>query len=186
MKIKKYFSEILSVSAIIIAIVTAVTTIIQTRDNKKHNILSVRPHLNTIAESSQVNKLNKYKYNVVLKNSGIGPAFISNIKYQLNGKELESSKDFDIIFKNNLKDKLKDFKFDYSLLISEFKTNVLHEGEQINIVQLNIYPKNSKLSNLERKILYDVYLYFTNYLSKIRTTIDYKSLYEISYTYDSE
>lgn len=73
--------EVLGVSSTVIALCALGLTVWQAYVTRRHNRLSVRPHLTTWSYSDNVN----HNYVVELLNNGIGPAFIQSFKISVDG-----------------------------------------------------------------------------------------------------
>ncbi len=75
------------ISTILIALIALGLTIWQARTTQKHNRLSLRPHLmfdvRYDEESPQIH--------IVLKNSGVGPAYVTDYSVTLDGKPYTGS-----------------------------------------------------------------------------------------------
>lgn len=82
MKNKKLSSEtVISVSAIIIALVSIIVAIWQGVETRKHNRLSVQPRLDLAYSLDYDNGLAKF----TIKNNGLGPAIFDNASASING-----------------------------------------------------------------------------------------------------
>ncbi len=185
-KLKKYLSEVIAIAAMVIALVTAITSIVQTYDNKRHNRLSVRPLITLVKSSSAINEKDEYKFHITMSNSGVGPAFITDIKITINKEKVDTSKDFYTVFRKNLLGKLSKFNVDYSLLLSESSETVLKEGVETSILEVNLHSRENELSVSDRGELYKMYDEYTSFLSQIKVEVHYESLYEESFRQHSE
>jgi hypothetical protein len=75
---------VISISSVVIAICAAGFTIWQTNVQRIHNRVSVKPHLFSL--TSQQKKGNASRFQVILINNGLGPAFIN--KFQTYNKDV--------------------------------------------------------------------------------------------------
>lgn len=71
-------------SSAVIALCALGLTIWQARITRKHNMLSVTPHLTTWSHTDKANHV----YEIELLNNGIGPAFIENFEIQVDGQPI--------------------------------------------------------------------------------------------------
>lgn len=78
---------LVSISSLIIALCALVFTIWQTYIQRAHNRLSVKPHLFTFTTKDRHNNLARLQ--ILLKNNGLGPAFINKFQVYYKGQECE-------------------------------------------------------------------------------------------------
>lgn len=74
-------------SAQLIAACALGLTILQAYIQRRHNVLSVRPHLSDFVNSDRND--NSAKLQAVISNNGIGPAFIEGFQAYLDGKKCD-------------------------------------------------------------------------------------------------
>jgi len=77
---------ITSISGVIVACCSLFFTMFQSSQVRKHNRLSVLPHITTFAEMAPKKK----EYEVQLLNNGLGPARIKKFKYFFRETEIEN------------------------------------------------------------------------------------------------
>ncbi|EGQ9976227.1 hypothetical protein FWP56_22295 [Vibrio vulnificus] len=84
-------SDVIAISAVLISIISLVSTALQARANKEHNMLSVRPSLNLNWELSDSNKIS-----CSVSNCGIGPAYLSSLYFNTSDVRIQvkSYRDF--------------------------------------------------------------------------------------------
>ncbi len=78
------WEAIAGLSSAVIALCAFALTIWQAYIARRHNMLSVTPHLTTWSHMDKVNN----KYEVQLLNNGIGPAFIRSFQIQVDGQPI--------------------------------------------------------------------------------------------------
>ncbi|OEE78176.1 hypothetical protein A1OQ_21840 [Enterovibrio norvegicus FF-162] len=78
-------NTIISLSSVIIALSALGITIYQAYLGRKHNKLSLRPHLHYWFDNSELD--NVYSFEVI--NNGIGPAKVKTFEVTLNGETVE-------------------------------------------------------------------------------------------------
>jgi len=77
--------KIVSISAISISLMTLFVFAYQTNIIREQQRLSALPYLSTIYQNTGT-----ANFKLVVKNNGIGPAFVKSIKIMYNGKEFET------------------------------------------------------------------------------------------------
>jgi len=164
---KKYFSNeiIIGISAMIISLSTLLVFIYQTNLIKRQQYKSVYPHLNIVnMNSGSVN------YEYVLRNQGIGPAFITSIEVtDASGQSYNSLVDY-----ANHKIVAKD-SVDFSYW-DIFPGTVIQEKERIPLLKLsdNAQRKHKAKEAVRlREILVS---------DSLRLRISYESIYGESWT----
>lgn len=78
---------IIAVCSIIIAGAALCVTIIEARAARKHNRLSVRPHL----EFTRILPVNPAGLKILISNTGLGPAFLRSLSVTMDGSEWDVS-----------------------------------------------------------------------------------------------
>lgn len=144
------------------ALILTLATIIQTR---RHNRLSVTPHLNTFLDRQPNGDINLYLFN-----NGIGPARITSTTVFIDGEPHTGD--------------LQEIAFNQ---IQEF----IPEG--INIVHAKHFDSNYSILNGEKIILFSAQVVDTSLsqkevlsiLKKIHLLIKYKSFYRIRFKLDT-
>ncbi|MEW5681971.1 MAG: hypothetical protein AB1780_06300 [Pseudomonadota bacterium] len=81
------FGDILSLSSLIVALSALFFTIWQFSVQRKHNRISVKPHLIKFSRRSKSN--NVAKLEILLINNGLGPAYINKFQVFYKGEEIE-------------------------------------------------------------------------------------------------
>jgi hypothetical protein len=76
------WQTITGISSAVIALCALALTVCQAWTTRRHNRLSVKPHLDTWSDSDEVNN----NYTVKLLNNGIGPAVIKSFEIQVDGQ----------------------------------------------------------------------------------------------------
>lgn len=156
-------------SAEIIAFCALLFTVYQFRAARHHNKLMVTPHL-CIETNTEVSN-QEYEMEILLKNSGIGPAVVKKFTILLDGKDLgevdlnkmRSIVD-DLLKKNTKGFTFKTYKSGY--VMSEKDDDVLLNF----IIPINL---STNIKELEKE------------LDKLDLYIEYESLYGSQYTFDS-
>ena len=117
-------SDVVSYSAIFTAFLALMVSIYEGYEIRKHNRLSVRPHLQNAVE-----RTGRIYYSIGLKNGGLGPAIIEDFQILANGKEMEFWKD--------AMDEIELSKF--SSLSTLKIGDVINSGEVVNLVVLDTF-----------------------------------------------
>jgi len=87
MEEKSLTDRVTAIATVIIAVTALVVSIWQGIETRKHNRLSVRPHLVFFTDfSSQDSELG-----IFIKNNGVGLAYIKNVEISVNGKVMPNS-----------------------------------------------------------------------------------------------
>lgn len=164
------YSLIISVCAIIIAIVTVIVSIWQGIVMRKHNRLSVTPHIRIDGEfNMNPDKDNKY----ILINSGIGPAVIMSIQIIIDGKILpeEGFSMFRSVFK------LLNLVYDEATTWLPNKNDIIAPGEKFDMISI-CYGKNYVTTKEA----------IQNAIQRMGFVIKYKSIYgqEFSTQYETK
>ena len=150
--------SIISISAIVIAILSIIITVWQGIETRKHNRLSVQPRLDISYSLDFQDSLAQ----ITIKNNGLGPAVIDNAKAILNEKEYNIGEINDYLkFQNRLG--LKEIPTTYNIL-RQGSTIIANESKQILMVKLK-YLKKLQLNPM-------------SLINDISIIIKYKSLYE--------
>jgi len=139
MKINK--KNIVSYAAMFTAFMALIVSIYEGYEIRKHNRLSVRPHLIT-----EINIKGIRQESIIIKNGGLGPAIINEFEIFANGKKMKSW--------NDAMNEIKLTKF--SSLTNLAEGDVIKSGERLPIVVLDTIIDNFNLSfNLKFKSMYD-------------------------------
>tara|TARA_R110002051_G_scaffold181774_1_gene251293 strand:+ start:66439 stop:66885 length:447 start_codon:yes stop_codon:yes gene_type:complete len=139
MKINK--KNIVSYAAMFTAFMALIVSIYEGYEIRKHNRLSVRPHLIT-----EINIKGVRQESIIIKNGGLGPAIIKEFEIFANGKKMK--------FWNDAMNEIKLTKF--SSLTNLAEGDVIKSGERLPIVVLDTIIDNFNLSfNLKFKSMYD-------------------------------
>lgn len=123
------------------AFMALIVSIYEGYEIRKHNRLSVRPHLIT-----EINIKGVRQESIIIKNGGLGPAIIKEFEIFANGKKMK--------FWNDAMNEIKLTKF--SSLTNLAEGDVIKSGERLPIVVLDTIIDNFNLSfNLKFKSMYD-------------------------------
>ncbi len=152
---------LIGISAMIISLSSLVVFIYQTKLIKKQQYKSVYPHLNFVHMHS-----NSIDYHFVIRNQGIGPAFITAI-------EIEDAEGTTF---DNILDYLEhaiDKKDSISINYTDIQVgSLIQEKQNIELVKLSDKAVNTKTfakaNILRQKLLSNL----------LRLTIEYESIYE--------
>jgi len=154
---------LVSISSLIIALCALVFTIWQTYIQRAHNRLSVKPHLFTFTTKDRNNNLARLQ--VLLKNNGLGPAFINKFQIYYKGQECEPDAAINAALgewaKNSIRTILGE-EYAMSEKESEVLLSVTFPAESDEVVE-----------SIEKKI------------NQLDLIIEYSSAYEKMETYDS-
>jgi len=129
----------------------------------------VTPHLALETNFGHGDK--EYEAEVVLRNNGIGPAFINNFKVLLDGRELNRNEI------RNMRSIIQDY---YNKSTKEFEFNVFSNGSSISEKETEtvlFFVLPTSLADNDQKL--------EAKLDKIDFYIEYKSLYGQKYVFDS-
>ena len=157
-------------AAVIIALCALFYTAFQAHTTRKHNKLSVTPHITTFVYNHA--KPGEGSLTSELTNNGLGPAVIKSFKIFLNGTELniQSSEQAG----KKLKEILEGKVFDHS-------TTILNNGYHVPAGEKRIifavrFPINEKQTVKD----------FQQKLENLSLTIEYESIYGQKFKYDSD
>ncbi|HGY56613.1 MAG TPA: hypothetical protein ENK44_12965 [Caldithrix abyssi] len=152
--------KILSLSAIVIAIVSISVAVWEGLETRKHNRLSVRPKLEIYYST------NKSKFGYVVVNNGLGPAVITGKKIFIDGKEITytgfSGYD-DFLEKLGLADRYAA----HGVITPGF---TIKAGKSENIILFDLYE-----SDEAETLLPEIY-------RRVAIEIEYKSMYDEIFT----
>lgn len=146
------------ICAVIIALCALILSIWESRLNRKHQKLMVTPHIEI---HRTVNSLDQF-FKVIIKNEGLGPAFITSILFVYKNQEIDL-----IDLRKFSSDLTNDSTLNFFELDGE---TILKEGKEIYYLDIN-FKKSKKLSEEELK----------TFSKSIEITINYKSAYKESY-----
>jgi len=178
---EKYLSEIIAAAAMLIALVATITSIIQTIDNKEHNILSVKPQLEIVTRSTkEINPEFSYTFTIAIENAGIGPALISDVEVFFQSEKIESEDQLLKIFSDNFENKLKRFSPSITRQFVDWHKTTLKPSIERNLIELTIQPLPQTVSDKNKPYLYNVvYNEITDFFNNFRIKVSYESLYGI-------
>ncbi len=155
-------------TAIVIAVIAPVATIMQVIYNRKHNSLSVRPFLATSVEAfyehNEEIRMECRKFKIT--NKGIGPAIITDIKLFFNGDRILYNNHED--FENALREKIlnNSIKVDIGLESTSIAPrSVIAIGEEEMMWSIKFDSK------IERSKIVDNF-------DNIKIRIEYESMYK--------
>lgn len=139
-------------------------TILQGRQNHKHNMLSVRPFIGALEHYENVDNIKQITFELI--NSGVGPAIIKNFTLLYDGKEV--ARNNRNAYEEFLQKRLKGFK----------------------IVEVFSYAPGAAMQAGERlKLLtfeYDIEKQRIDFINKLDLLVDYQCLYQReTFTFDS-
>ena len=156
-------TNLISVGSLFVAVCALVFTAWQLSVQRRHNKISVRPHLFVFTQRSQNNDV--YTLQILLINNGLGPAFIDSFQLFHRGREVQPK----VVLSEVLGDMMKNSSHttlgnDYAMPPNEKKVllSVTFQASSENKVQ-----------SLEEKI------------NEIDLVICYSSVYEAMEPYDS-
>ena len=156
-------SDIIASLAVFIAVLSFAVTIWQGYISRKHNQLSVKPHLyiDLHVEKDAPTRL-------IIKNNGLGPAFIKDFKILVDGKALTSEDK--LLYHQALKDiNLEEYDFSYSMLSDN---QAFPAGAEIDLYSFETEDLDSDdVKTIEKN------------LERLDFEIDYESIYNIKYQY---
>lgn len=157
-------SDVIAICAVAIALIALGISIWQGYLARKHNHLSVKPHINI-----ENTKVNGSAFTTSLNNNGIGPAFISSLSISCDGKNhpIKNHNDYKKLF--NL------IGIDLSLyphVVTVFDKNTsLTQGASRSLFK---FPSTEDDDELSEKLL--------NVLPRLSIDIKYKCIYGNTYT----
>lgn len=164
-------SDIIAVCAILISVMSLISTILQFQSSKKHNILSVRPSLNINWELTDDNKIS-----CSLSNGGIGPAYLSRLNFKIPNKkvQIKSYRDFISFFNDNVNSNFDlDHGTKFGVRYGGFdKQAVIPSGR--SLLMMEFYNDN-KLDHSSVLM----------YIKDLEIEVYYKCAYEKDYSYNS-
>ncbi|WP_226703623.1 hypothetical protein [Microbulbifer elongatus] len=150
-------------SAQIIAICALALTIIQAYIQRRHNVLSVRPHLSDFVNSDRNDSSARLK--AIISNNGIGPAFIESFQAYLDGKECDPEQAVQSMLQNASVPK------QFSSL---GKGYAMKPGEEKTVISV-IFPckTDEDVKEMEKR------------LNRLDLKIEYKCSYGKKFTFDT-
>ncbi|NJB70100.1 hypothetical protein GGR42_000562 [Saonia flava] len=167
MKPKFWTSEkVLSLSALLVSLLTLAVFIYQTQLIRKQQYMSVYPHLNFANIGGHT-----LEYTYVLKNDGVGPAFIRSVK--VNGPNGKSYKDVINYVEENLAK--NDSVLFYYANLSEGR--LVSAEEEIPIITLMNKEKTRELNLSDNTLEKSNKLYDILNNDSLKIEIEYESIY---------
>ena len=153
----------------IIALCALFFTAYQTHATRRHNILSVQPHLTTFVNRDRNQKTGTLS--VALMNNGLGPARILSYRIYLDGKEINAdvSKDAEAVIKQMLGE--RQYTYRLTTLGNDYAMST-NESKDILLVQFSL-NKESDFEEVERQ------------LNRFDLVVNYDSMYGKHFIYDS-
>lgn len=161
-------SLVVAGSAVAISVVSTIIAVLSLRSQRRHNKLSVRPHVTTWTHENH----EKSVFQVFLMNKGIGPAFIKKSTIivdgaLINGKGLEPiQKAVKVLFSN------------YQYRSEEAYVNdgfALSADEKIQLLIIQFYgERRPPKEEIEHA------------MNRVDIVIDYQSAYNENYSYSSK
>jgi len=152
-----------SYSAEIIALCALLFTAYQIIVQRRHNILSVQPHITTFSNKNRNKEAAQLQ--VELMNNGLGPAFINEFQVYLDGKPCEANVAIDSLLKNY------QVKKQVSVLTDDY---AMPSGEARSLISI-IFPFKTEddMEKMEKR------------LDRLDLLIKYSCAYGKTKTYDS-
>lgn len=154
--------------AVIVALCALWLTISEGRESRKHNKLSVKPHLTTWTSSAAASG----RYSVDVINNGIGPALIKNFQICVDGMAVEGLGVG--VIENALKKLFPGAAYEakQGYLAPGYVMSAKERRPVVDIVFLGQpVPKYEEMAQAEKRI---------------RLVIEYESMYGEEYRYDSD
>ena len=154
---------IVATSATVIALAALVVTLWQGIVIRKHNRLSVTPHIRI----DRTYNPNNSETNYTLKNCGVGPGILTTLQLAIDGKIFPEQGD--LMYKGVLK--ILDIDYDESLLWLPIQGDAISAGEELKVLGLFC---GGKLKTKKDSIL--------KALPRLGFVLKYKSIYGDNYT----
>jgi len=161
-------------SALLISICALFLTISQAKATRKHNRLTVRPHLATYTDNSASPEHAGIRIiEVRITNSGLGPAIIKTFELLLDGVPIKADEPDDLfpVVAKIIPARLMD---DVSHIMVLRPGHVMAKDEVVTIAHLEIVPT-----------IHDDPAALKQALDRFHIRVSYESGYEESFTYDS-
>jgi hypothetical protein len=155
-------NSIIAISAVVIALCSLFITIWQLHINRNHNRLSVKPHLFIDVDISHEDPIK-----LILKNGGVGPAFIKNYRLFVDNKEITSSREQ--LYNDTIK-KVGLDGYSYGFFLLSIKQAFLPDSKTDLFVFSNEGLENDDVENIREN------------LERIKFIIEYESIYKESFT----
>jgi hypothetical protein len=158
-------------SAEIIAFCALLFTAYQVHTSRKHDKLSVRPHLTTYGSRDKCEETGIGRIKFLLFNNGLGPAIIKDSQYTVDKKPVE---------------------FKSSKEAGEFLAAIL--GQRANKIVVSTMPQDYVMSPNEEKIIFDISFKDKNgktwdeiedFLDIFALSVKYQSMYGDEYYFCS-
>lgn len=154
---------LVSISSLIIALCALIFTIWQTHIQRVHNRLSVKPHLFTFTTRDRNNDIARLQ--ILLKNNGLGPAFINKFQIYYKGQECEPDAAINAALGEWANNSSR------TILGEEY---AMPEKETKVLLSVTFPAESDEIiNNIEKKI------------DQLDLVIEYSSVYEKMKTYDS-
>ncbi|MGN2614760.1 hypothetical protein [Aliivibrio fischeri] len=157
-------SEIIALSAVVIALVTTIVSIWQGYLNRQYYRLSTKPHL-IIDQCAVIDTPHKF----ILKNNGLGPAIIKDFSISIDGHDIERSP-------NSVKESLIALNLDKAGYFSHIPTigEAISVGDTIIIIDIDLDDKTYDLMKDDLKQLGTRLEFKITYSSIYGQTFNYK------------
>lgn len=156
-------------TAEVVALCALFFTAFQLHATRKHNKLSVKPHLVTFVNRNR--EPGKGSLSAKLMNNGLGPAIIKNYQIYLDGKmlEIKSSKEAEETLKKILHD--KKLITTSATLLGKRYAMPSKESKDIMIVNF-VLERDNEFEEIESRLKFDL-------------VVEYESIYGEEYIFDS-
>ena len=150
--------------SILIAMIVAVFSGYQALLLRKHNRLSVRPHISTWVRHSEIG--GQHYLRLFLENNGLGTAIIKEFTLKFDGKELGANKEIPALVRE-IRALVADkecMNYDNCAILSYGSS--LRDGKEIAVVSLTCTPNDK--TNMED---------FEAFMDRFEIDVRYKSIY---------
>lgn len=158
--------------SVFVASIVAIFSAYQALLLRKHNRLSVRPHITTWVRHSE--KGGKHYLRLFLENNGLGTAIIKEFKLKFDGKELGANKEIPALVRE-IRALVADedcLSYDNCAILGYGSS--LRDGKEIAVVSLTCTPNDT--TNMED---------FEAFMDRFEIEVRYKSIYGEVFTMSS-
>lgn len=163
--------SLMDVAAVVVAACALILTVWTALTSRKHNKLSVRPHLATsvMREHVSTDKVNAAQVHMILTNVGLGPALVRSADISLDGKvvPIESFEDLRPLLAGVFPSSQLGNSDEFMKLN---KGHAIAVGERIDLVKFHLLNPPDNLANE---------------LQRFHLLVRYESLYQDAFIYDS-
>lgn len=158
-------ADIIALGALITAFFSFVITVIQAQITRRHNKLSVRPHIGIRTTTSIESPIN-----IKIKNNGVGPAFINSVELRIDNFKYDFCGNSDVTtLCNKIDETITDCEH---IHYSKFNPPVvLDVGQEQLLIE---FPTSIGNEELRDKII--------KLLKKVQIQAEYRCLYKTKYS----